>query len=151
MHKILLHFSEFFTWVSTGYIEINLNRVNNFSFGENSFEMLLDSYDNLKITEPEAYVITTLNPDWGDYIKVTSSSRASKIGLKIECVMNFQTLTKDAQLRVSPQTERLMVKFSEPEFESFWITYKNKFEFNQIRENGLNFLGLFKFPEKTFP
>jgi hypothetical protein len=79
---------------------------------------------------------------------VTSSSRASKIGLKIECVMNFQTLTKDAQLRVSPQTERLMVKFSEPEFESLWIFYKNKFEFNQIRENGLNFLGLFKFPDK---
>lgn len=153
MESVLIHVSEFGTWVACGRLYLDLRRIievqeDNFF----SFSQMLDAYGNIRLSEPEAYIITRLKSQWRQFIQKPSISFAgSKASLGLESVHSFQALTEDAQLRLNPQTERLSIKLSSPDFETLWRNFQNKSQFEQTRESGLLFLGLYSFPDGVNP
>jgi hypothetical protein len=153
MEIILIHVSEFGSWVASSKLNVDLRRVifvKNNDF--NSFSQLLDAYGNIRVSEPEAYIVAILKHEWRQSIQRASiSSSGSKASLGLESVFSFQALTGDAQLRLNSQTERLSIKLSPPEFEVLWRDFQSQSQLQQARESGETFLGLYSFPAEVSP
>jgi hypothetical protein len=153
METILIHVSEFGSWVGSSRLNIDLQRiiaVNNSDLS--SFSRLLDAYGNVRISEPEAYILVRLKNSWRQSIfKASNSFAASKVSLDLEAVLSFQALTLDAELRLNSQTERLSIKLTPPEFETLWRNFQSHSQLQEVRECGAEFLSLYSFTGEIKP
>ena len=150
MERILVHVSEFGSWVAFGKLKIDLRRIVLQDEEKNSIFQLLEAFGTVHINEPEAYVLVTLKNNWRQYIaKSVKSLNGSIANLDLEAVSSFQALTQDAELRLNSQTERLSIKLAPPEFEDMWRDYQKQFQLQEARESGAVFLSLYSFPERV--
>jgi hypothetical protein len=153
IESVLIHVSEFGSWVTCGKLNLDLRRIVAMKEGDSfSFFQILDAYGNIRLSEPEAYIIASLKDGWRQSIQKPSISFiGSKASLGLDSVLSFHALTRDAQLRLNPQTERLSISLSPPDFETLWQDFQNQSQYHEIRESGLTFLGLYSFPNGTNP
>lgn len=150
MEKLLIHITELASWVSYGRLKINLSRLINFTSNseEYCFRQMLEEFGNVRTGDPEAYVITTLDNNWREYIKEPHNPyRALFQTIDLRAVNDIQPLTRDSAIRLGSQIERLAVKLSSPDFENIWIDYQKKIKFEEAREGGKDFINLFTFPD----
>lgn len=150
METILIHVSEFGSWVSSNRLNIDLRRIIPVKNDDiNSFLRLLDGYGNIRTSEPEAYIVARLKNCWRKFIlRPSNLFSGAKVALELSAVEEFQALTQDAQLRLNSQTERLSISLSTPEYEIFWREFQSRSQLIEARESGFSFLEIYSFPSK---
>jgi hypothetical protein len=154
MDYLLIHISEFALWVTNGTLKINIQRIIFIKDEDDSesYLRLLDAFDNVRISEPEAYLIVRLNSNWRGFLsKPQFLFNSTSANLSVESVINFQALTSDSQIRLRSQTERLNIKLAASNFEKDWLKLQRRTKIWEIKNNGSKFLDLFSFPNNEVP